>query len=68
MSRWVAALLIITISASMIFQLWQLYQFVHAGPRFTAQDGYELCQRVAAMERFPKPCPYNQPRRTVERE
>lgn len=40
----------ILFSASIIFQAWQLYRFVHQGPRFTAIDGQELCERVRALE------------------
>lgn len=28
----------------------QLQSFVNKGPRFTAQDGQELCERVKALE------------------
>lgn len=30
----------------------QMKSFVSAGPRFTAQDGQELCERVKAPESF----------------
>ena len=30
----------------------QMKSFVSAGPRFTAQDGQELCERVKALETF----------------
>lgn len=36
--------------ASIGFQIWQVYRFVNAGPRFTAQDGQALCERVKALE------------------
>ncbi|HOW75603.1 MAG TPA: hypothetical protein PK959_06685 [Candidatus Competibacteraceae bacterium] len=45
----IAVLLIATLSLG--FQLWQGWQFFKAGPRFTAQDGQALCERVAALER-----------------
>lgn len=28
------------------------------GPRFTAQDGQELCERVQKLEPQPQPCRY----------
>lgn len=28
----------------------QVEKFINAGPRFTAQDGQELCERVKALE------------------
>lgn len=40
----------IIFSLSLVFQIWQLYRFVSAGPRFTAQDGQGLCERVKALE------------------
>lgn len=46
------------VSASLAFQLWQLHQFINAGPRFTADDGQALCERVAALEQHPIPCNY----------
>lgn len=46
------------VSASLAFQIWQLHQFVNAGPRFTAADGQKLCERVAALEQHPMPCNY----------
>lgn len=36
--------------ASIGFQIWQVYRFVNAAPRFTAQDGQALCERVKALE------------------
>lgn len=36
--------------ASIGFQFWQVYRFINAGPRFTAQDGRALCERVNALE------------------
>jgi len=49
------------ISAAICFQFWQLYEFVNAGPRFTAEDGQELCKRIMALEQtngIKKPCHY----------
>lgn len=40
----------IIFSLSLMVQVWQLYRFVNAGPRFTAQDGQELCERVKVLE------------------
>jgi len=42
----------ILFSVSLVFQAWQLYRFVHQGPRFTASDGQELCERVKVLEMF----------------
>lgn len=46
----------------------KIKEFVNAGPRFTAKDGQELCERVAFLERqsigfrksgtIQKPCLY----------
>lgn len=36
---------------SVAFQGYQIYKFVNAGKRFTAEDGRELCERVAELER-----------------
>lgn len=36
----------------------QTSRFVSKGPRFTAQDGQALCERVAKMETNPAPCEY----------
>lgn len=35
---------------SILFQGFQAWKFINAGPRFTAMDGAELCERVAALE------------------
>jgi len=51
-------LLGLIVSASLAFQIWQLHRFINAGPRFTADDGQELCERVAALEQPPMPCNY----------
>ena len=48
--RGIGIVLGIIFSLSLIFQVWQLYHFVSAGPRFTANDGQELCERVKALE------------------
>lgn len=48
----ISTLLGILVSCSLVFQVWQLYRFVHAGPRFTAMDGQELCERIRALERY----------------
>lgn len=36
----------------------QMSQFANKGPRFTAQDGQTLCERVRLLEKEPKPCRY----------
>jgi hypothetical protein len=36
----------------------QMQRFANKGPRFTAQDGQSLCERVAKLEKEPKPCRY----------
>lgn len=36
----------------------QVKQFQSKGPRFTAIDGQALCERVAKLEKEPKPCEY----------
>lgn len=46
----VGVLLGAVVSASLVFQAWQLWAFVNAGPRFTADDGQVLCDRVRALE------------------
>ena len=48
----------IIFSLSLMVQVWQLYRFVNAGPRFTAQDGQALCERVQKLEPQPQPCAY----------
>ena len=32
------------------FDAWRMMLFVRQGPRFTAQDGQALCERVKALE------------------
>lgn len=66
----VLGLLVIIALGSVAFQAWQMAKFVAAGPRFTAEDGAVLCQRVRELERFsygyrdagkaPLPCDYEQ--------
>ena len=36
----------------------QMNRFANKGPRFTAQDGQSLCERVAKVEKEPQPCLY----------
>lgn len=36
----------------------QVQKFINSGPRFTAQDGQELCERVQKLEPNPQPCTY----------
>lgn len=38
-----------------------LQSFVSKGPRFTAQDGQALCERVQKLEPQPQPCRYTSP-------
>lgn len=49
---WVYAMIGVLIAGSVLFQFFQIYAFMSAGPRFTAQDGQELCQRVQALEKY----------------
>ena len=37
----------------------QMSKFVSVGKRFTADNGQELCERFAKLEKEPKPCEYN---------
>lgn len=48
--RWILLLIVIIALGSMAIQLWQLWTFIAAGPRFTAQNGQALCERVTALE------------------
>lgn len=51
--RWAVALgsvLGALFAASLLFQAWQLWRFVHQGARFTAADGQALCERVRTLE------------------
>lgn len=53
------------------FQFWQSWSFQQQGPRFTAQNGQELCERVAELEKYSigfrqsgikrNPCTYSTP-------
>jgi len=36
----------------------QMSHFANKGPRFTAQDGQALCERVAKLEKEPQPCEF----------
>jgi hypothetical protein len=36
----------------------QVQKFQSKGPRFTAIDGQDLCERVQKLEKEPKECPY----------
>lgn len=36
----------------------KISQFANKGPRFTAQNGQDLCERVQSLEKEPKPCEY----------
>lgn len=36
----------------------RMKSFVSKGPRFTANDGQALCERIAALEKNPQPCGY----------
>lgn len=38
-----------------------LAKFISKGPRFTAQDGQALCERVQKLEPQPQPCRYGKP-------
>lgn len=51
MTRPMAILIGVIAALSLLFQAWQLHRFISAGPRFTAQDGQTLCERVAELER-----------------
>lgn len=52
--RWIGIGFGVIFLASLLFQIWQFYLFIGKGPRFTAQDGQELCQivRVIAIESY----------------
>ena len=51
MSKWLGILIGIIAGLSLLFQAWQLHNFMAAGARFTAGDGKVLCERVQKMER-----------------
>lgn len=46
-----ALAILIVVAFSVIFQVWQIWQFVNAGGRFTDADGQRLCERVAELEK-----------------
>ena len=55
MTRWWKILVIILLLVSIIhtwIQLSSMQSFVNKGPRFTAQDGQQLCERVLELERW----------------
>lgn len=37
----------------------RMKSFVSKGPRFTAMNGQELCERIQSLETHPKPCEYD---------
>lgn len=43
-------LLVAFVTLSTVYQLFDLYRFVHSGTRFTLQDGQALCARVLRLE------------------
>lgn len=47
----VSILLSTLIAGTIGFQLIKAGQFISKGPRFTAQDGQQLCQRIQHLER-----------------
>ena len=49
--HWFGIVIAIVVSLSLGFQIWQLYRFMNQGARFTAQDGQQLCERIATLER-----------------
>lgn len=58
----------IVLLLSVSFQSYHYNQFVNKGPRFTAYDGQELCERVQKIEeRVPLsvrlPCDYTKERK-----
>jgi hypothetical protein len=36
----------------------QMARFANKGPRFTANDGQVLCERVRLLEKEPQPCEF----------
>ena len=62
MKAWLGVVLGVVISISLVLNAYQVWKFISAGPRFTAYDGQELCERIAAHERFhglpANPCKY----------
>lgn len=59
---WFGTIVGLIIGSFIVVQAIQYYRFVNAGPRFTAQDGQELCERIAKIEHqlgfIPSPCEY----------
>lgn len=58
-------LLFLGFMAVIMFQAVQYFEFqdqtehfVSKGPRFTADDGQTLCERIRALEKEPQPCGY----------
>lgn len=51
------------VSISIVFQIGQFYRFIQAGPRFTAHNGQELCERIQKLEQQVqvaiRPCDYD---------
>lgn len=61
MTRWWKSIILLLLAwsaASTWHQLDQMERFAAKGPRFTAQDGQALCERVRALEATPAPCRY----------
>lgn len=58
LSKWFGICFGILFAGSLLFQAWQLYRFVHAGARFTANDGQALCERIQKLEPHPATCQY----------
>lgn len=69
--KWAVLILFLWSALSTWRQLEQAQQFMAQGPRFTAQDGQALCERVRALEarsygfegagQMPTACHYNTP-------
>ncbi len=53
---------LVIFSIIVCFDIYRIMTFVKQGPRFTANDGQELCLRVQKLEADPKPCQYDKPR------
>lgn len=51
MKHYIGILIGVLAALSIAFQGYQLYKFVNAGKRFTADNGRLLCERVAVLER-----------------
>lgn len=68
MSKFFSTISLIGVVALMGYEYLQaidaqqkIQSFVSAGPRFTGQDGQELCERVQKLELQPQPCRYTSP-------